>query len=138
MPAAHPPKTPEMEQLHRRLNTAHGALLRVHKAALDHERVRYERVHRPVNGPLEFLKLALNDPWFAWLRPMSELIVQIDEFVSSKEPTELPQGEALLNQARDLLTPGETGSAFAREYHRAVTESPEVAMAHGDWRRVIA
>jgi hypothetical protein len=109
----------------------------VHKAALDHERARYERIHPPVGGPLEFLKLALNDPWFAWLRPMSELIVQIDEFVMSKEPTELRQGEALLVQARELLTPSETGNAFAREYHRAMTESTEVAMAHGEWRRAI-
>lgn len=138
MPAPRPPKTPEMQELHRRLNGAHGMLLRVHKAALDHERVRYEQVHPPVGGPLEFLKLALNDPWFAWLRPVSELIVQIDEFVSTKEPTELRQGEALLTQARDLLTPSETGSAFAKEYHRALQESPELAIAHGEWRRTLA
>ena len=138
MPAPRPPKTPEMQDLHRRLDAAHGALLRVHKAALDHERARYERVHPPVGGPLEFLKLALNDPWFAWLRPVSELIVQIDEFVMSKEPTELRQGEALLAQARQLLTPSETGASFAREYHRAISESPEVAIAHGELRRVVS
>ena len=99
--------------------------------------MRYERVNPPIEGPLKFLKLALEDPWFAWLRPVSELIVQIDEFVSSKQPTDPRQGEALLKQALDMLTPDEAGSAFARAYHRAVQESPEVAVAHGEWRRSI-
>jgi hypothetical protein len=87
---------------------------------------------------LKFLDLALNDPWFAWLRPMSELIVQIDEFVSSKEPTQPAQGEALLKQARELLSPNEAGGTFGREYHRAVQESPDVAAAHAEWKRSMA
>jgi hypothetical protein len=137
MAASRPAKRPAGgdDDLHKRLNAAHAGLLRVHKAVLDHERTRYERVNPPIEGPLKFLKLALEDPWFAWLRPVSELIVQIDEFVSAKEPTDPRQGEALLKQARDMLTPDETGGPFARAYHRAVQESPEVAMAHGEWRR---
>ena len=33
--------------------------------------------------------------------------------------------------------PDETGEPFAREYHRAIQESPDVAMAHGEWKRLI-
>jgi len=77
----------------------------------------------------------INDPYFAWIRPVSELIVQIDEFTESKEPTDPPDGEALLAQARSLLAPSESGGPFQREYHRAVQESPDVATAHGLWKR---
>ena len=128
------PRTPEAEDLHRRLNAAHAGLLRVHKAVLDHERQRFELRHGSVGSPLEFLQLVLRDPWFAWLRPISELTVQIDEYTASREPADPRVGEALLAQARALLVPAEEGEGFAREYHRAMQESPEVAMVHGQWR----
>jgi hypothetical protein len=123
------------DALRRRLNAAHTGLLRIHKALIDFERARYEREHGPVGGAVEFLQLLIRDPLFAWLRPMSALIVQIDEFVMSKEPTDPADGRALLTQARTLLTPNETGDEFARSYFRAIQESPEIAMLHGEWRR---
>ena len=126
---------PGSDDLRRRLDAAHAGLLRVHKTIIDHERTRYERSRGTVGGPLEFLQLVLNDPWFAWLRPVSELIVQIDELTASKEPAEPRRGEALLEQARELLVPNESGDTFAREYYRAMQESPDVAIAHGEWRR---
>src|SRR3954451_17825182 len=94
--------------LRRRLDAAHAGLLRVHKALIDHERARYERERGPVGGAVEFLQVLIRDQYFAWLRPMSALIVQIDEFVMSKEPTDPADGRALLTQARALLTPNET------------------------------
>jgi hypothetical protein len=124
------------EDLRRRLDQAHGGLLRVHKALLDHERGRYERERGPISGPGEFLELVINDPWFAWLRPVSELAVQIDELVSSKEPADPRAGEALLASARDLIAPSENGNDFQRQYLRSVQESPEVAGAHGEWKRL--
>lgn len=126
------------DDLRRRLDAAHGGLLRVHKTIIDHERSRYERARGSVGGPLQFLQLVLSDPWFAWLRPVSELIVQIDEFTASKEPTEAHHGEALLKQARDLLVPSDAGDTFAREYFRAMQESPEIAIAHAEWRRTMS
>ena|SRR5688500_12627737 len=126
---------PPADDLRQRLDAAHRALLRVHKAIIDHERVRYERQHGSIGGAVELLQLVIRDPWFAWIRPISELIVQIDEFTESKEPTEPKDGEALLAQARELLVPSETGDEFRRNYHRAVQESPDVAMMHGEWKR---
>jgi hypothetical protein len=127
----------EMAEVRRKLDAAHRGLLRVHKAIIDHERTRYERSHGTVGGPLEFLQLVLNHPWFAWLRPMSELTVQIDEFTSSRETPEQALGTALLTRARELLVPDDSGEPFARQYHRAIQESPDVAMAHGEWKQLI-
>ena len=123
------------DELRRRLDAAHAGLLRIHKALIDHERARYERQRGPAGSAVEFLQVLIRDPFFAWLRPMSALIVQIDEFVMSKEPTDPADGRALLTQARALLTPNETGDDFARAYYRAIQESPEIAMLHGEWRR---
>ena len=126
-----------MAELRRKLDAAHRGLLRVHKAIIDYERTRYERSHGTVGGPLEFLQLVLSHPWFAWLRPVSELTVQIDEFTSFREPAEPAMGTALLTRARELLVPDESGEPFAREYHRVIQESPDVAMAHGEWKQLI-
>jgi hypothetical protein len=62
------------------------------------------------------------------------LAVQIDGLLSTKEASDPQTGEALLKNARELIAPSEQGNDFQREYHRPVQESPEVAMAHGEWK----
>jgi hypothetical protein len=132
------PVDPDAGVLRARLNAAHAVLLRVHKTLVDNERVRYERAQRPLGTPLEFLQLLLKDPRFAWLRPVSELIVQIDEAASSREPIDPGQAMALIVQARALLTPDESATGFPQQYHHAIQESPEVAAAHAEWKRFAA
>ena len=61
------------------LGDVRAALLRLHKTLLDSEKLRYEKTHGRINGGLAFLQLAANDPWFAWIRPIGSLIVEIDE-----------------------------------------------------------
>src|SRR5215218_7955655 len=109
------PRNPLPDALRRQLDEAHHGLLRVHKALLDHVRTRYEAAHGPVNGPGALLQLVIHDAAFAWLRPISEFVVQIDEFVSSREPRNPSEGEALLVQARELLVPSESGTDFQRQ-----------------------
>ena len=123
-------------ELRRRLNETHGGLLRVHKALLEHERARFEAINGKIPGPGEFLQLVINDSFFAWLRPVSEFIVQIDEYTESKSPVDPAVGEALLVTARRMLVPAEDGDEFQRNYHRALQESPEVGIAHGEWRQI--
>jgi hypothetical protein len=127
-------RNPLPDPLRRQLDEAHHGLLRVHKALLDHERARYEASNGPIGGPGAFLQLVIHDPAFAWLRPISEFVVQIDEFVSSREPRNPADGEALLDQARDLLVPSESGTDFQQKYYRALQESDDVVEAHADWK----
>ena len=70
----------------RRLNDARLGLLALHKALLDYERIRYERTHGRVESSGAFLQLAIGDPQFAWLRSISEVVVQIDQLLVSDEP----------------------------------------------------
>jgi hypothetical protein len=122
------------EPLRRQLDEAHRGLLRVHKALLDFERERYEAAHGPVGGPGALLQLVINDPAFAWLRPISEFVVQIDEWTSARESRVPAEGEALLAQARGMLAPAEEGEEFQRRYFQAIRESDAVAEAHAQWR----
>jgi hypothetical protein len=120
--------------LKQRLNAAREGLLRVHKALLDHERTRYEREHGKFAGNVEALQAVINNPFFAWLRPVSELIVGIDETEAADEAASAAQARALLAQAIDLLKADEMGEGFQREYYRAMQGSPDVIAAHAEWK----
>jgi hypothetical protein len=106
----------------------HG-LLELHKALLDGERERYERVHGKVTAG-KMLQLAFQDPQFAWLRSMSELIVRIDELLDTEEATDT-ELESLLTSARTLLTTAGQSTTFAREYEAALQRDPHVVVLHG-------
>ena len=102
-----PPSRPETlpPQLRSRLHTAREALLLLHKSLLDVERTRYERSKGPIANSYRFLQLVIADPWFAWLRPMSELIVAIDAALMSRTTVPPADAERLLDRARELLSP---------------------------------
>jgi hypothetical protein len=104
------------------------ALLHLHKTMLDWERSAYERVHGRVPAG-ELLRVIVEDPQFAWLRPMSELIVRIDETVETEgDPT--VEVEALIARARDVVTPAEAETPNARRYLAALQEHPDAVFAH--------
>jgi len=109
------PTTPLSQSARQQLDEVRRGLLRVHKTLLEDARIRYEREQGRIEGSGALLRLVLNDPWFAWLHPLSGLVVQIDELLAADEPTSA-DGEALLNQARSLMRPDENGEGFARRY----------------------
>ena len=123
-----------------RLEQARRALLHVHRALLEVERIRYERQNGRVDGSGALLQLVLNDPWFYWLRPISTLIVQIDDWLDA-DPPPAPDAasaaELLLAQVRDRLRPDAEGADFQQRYHRLLQEEPTVAVAHAEVRKLI-
>jgi hypothetical protein len=104
------------------------ALLGVHRALIDDAREEHERRHGAVSGP-EFLRLLLEDLRYAWLRPLSELVIQIDE--AQADAAEEERVDALLDAARALLVPPSPDTAFGRRYAAALQRRPEVVVAHG-------
>ena len=70
---------------HQLLTDIRIKLLHLHKMLLDTERIRYEQIHGRVSN-VELLQLAIDLNRFAWLRRLSESIVQIDELIHSDEP----------------------------------------------------
>jgi hypothetical protein len=131
-PPSRRPRVSLPAPLLQQLSGARDALLGVHKALLDEERVRYERANGRLENNYQLLQLVIADPWFAWLHPVSELVVQIDVLMDAREPADPAAGELLLRQARTLLQPDPEGEGFVREYHRAMQESPAVVLAHAE------
>jgi hypothetical protein len=80
----------------------------------------------------ELLKVIVGDPHFAWLHPMSELIVRIDETLDTPDPDTTANLEAIVAQARRLVAPDETGGSYAERYLAALQEVPDVVIAHRD------
>jgi catechol 2,3-dioxygenase len=123
--------------LRRRLDDVRLGLLGVHKALLDYERIRFERERGRVPSSGEFLQLVIHDPWFEWLRPLSELVVRLDETLAPTDSPPPREGfEQIIAEARALLRPDENGGEFQKRYFRAIQDSPEVGMVHSTWKRL--
>jgi hypothetical protein len=122
------------ENFRDRLAQLREALLHLHKALVDSERVSYEQNIGTIPSANHFLKLLTDDPWFAWLQPLSELIVAMDEALDAKAKPPLT-GETtstLVKQTSALLVASETGEGFARHYFDALQRDPDVVMAHAE------
>jgi hypothetical protein len=113
------------------LRTLRHGLLRLHKTLLDWERANYERIHGRKSNT-ELLNAFMQDRQFAWLRPMSQLIVRIDEMLEdAKEPRE-EDVRAILAHVGVLTSPSEEGDEYARRYQTALQASPDAVFAHRD------
>src|ERR1043166_1360210 len=102
------------------LRELRDALLDLHKTLIDSERAVYETDIGPVRSPHHFLQLLSSDPWFAWLRPISQLIVAMDEALDADDPLTSDSVEALINQSVFLLIPAEDKSEFGQRYTAAL------------------
>lgn len=119
------------DQARNRLTELRQNLLTLHKALLDSERTSYEIVHGPISSPGAFLQLLINDPWFAWLRPVTTLLVQIDEALAAKNPPRSERDfEQLIEDTRALLSPSRDINGFWKRYAGAIRRDPGVAVIH--------
>ena len=122
--------TTEQEALRRPLLELHDALLRLHKVLLESERVVYENAVEPIRSPNHFFQLLTSDPWFAWLRPVSQLIVAMDEALDAKDPLTSDGVDTLMKESVFLLLPAEKGGEFGERYMAALQRDPHVVLAH--------
>jgi hypothetical protein len=112
------------------------ALLDLHKTLVDSERVTYEKTVGAIRSPNHFLQLLTTDPWFAWLQPLSQLIVSMDEALDAKEPLTDAVVDAAVKEANLLLSPSEIGEGFAHHYFDALQRDPDVVIAHAEVMKV--
>lgn len=122
---------PEPEEIRARLTDLRSSLLSLHKILVESERVEYEATVAKITSPNHFLHLLTNDPWFAWLSPLSKLIVSIDEALDAEEPLTQSRVEALVKETASLLVASETGEGFAQNYFEALQRDPDVVLAQG-------
>lgn len=113
-------------------------LLQLHKTLLDDERRTYERVHGPIGSPGAFLQLLLSDSWFAWLRPVTSLVVVIDEALAAKKPVTEETARQFFIEARGMLTESEQGRGLGKAYFDALQRNPNVGVLHGEIMKTYA
>ena len=122
-----------------RLRLFRNNLLKLHKLLLESERVRYEQINGPIKNKGEFFQLVISDDAFSWLRPISQFIVQIDEFTSAKQQPDNPEEKAaiLLEKGRLMLKPNEhSPTPLAAKYFEAIQSDPQIALMNAEITRV--
>ncbi|HEX6371791.1 MAG TPA: hypothetical protein VF006_22910 [Longimicrobium sp.] len=115
-------------------------LLRLHKALIDSERAVYEARNGALNNA-EFLTALLQEPFFQWMRPFSQLIAAMDEAMFGDEPLTAQGARDYVNQAHALITgpaDGDGGSAENVRYGQVRDRDPAVLFAHTELVRRVA
>ncbi len=130
--------SPRLLRASRTARAWHGSASVTSRVLIGSERAVYERSAGAIPSAGAFLQLLTTDPWFAWLRPLSTLIVEIDEAFASKEPVTDEAIRTLLEASRALIAPDENGEGFGRYYAEAMQRDADVVIAHGDVMRALA
>ena len=128
----------EPDGVRQRLTELREAMLPLHKALLEFERVGYEATFGKIQSPYQFLKLVMNDPWFTWLAPMTQIITVMDEMLDAKkEPLTVAAVDAVAERVKALLVATEGGEGFSRHYNEALQRSPDVVLLHAAVAKLI-
>ena len=117
-----------------------GALRELHRALMERARRDYEREHRVGLSPVEQLQLLATDPFFDWLRGLSELMVDIDLMREAESQVLAEISPAVRAAVEHFIAPPhplESGGAFAQHYWPHLHDDPQVAMAHADLKRAL-
>jgi len=136
-----------------RLETVRHELLSLHRALLDAQRVAHERDHGKVTAAA-FLELVIGAPEFAWLRPMTALIVAIDEAIDEGNPDSPRARRLALLAAKKAAAEGaaapppevetsrstalETEALFLGDIRRLLTPDPEAGEFQREYARLLA
>lgn len=114
----------------------HG-LLGLHKALIVAEQLTFERIYGRIDSTGQLLQLVMNDPWFTWLHPLSNVVVRIDEMLDEEVNLTTEDVAQILTEVRGMIRPSELGDGFERSYYEALQRAPEVVMAHCEMKKLL-
>jgi len=137
-PVSHKASTKKSCSLRKRILDMRSSLLSLHKALILAEQVTYERINGRVESTGQLLQLVLNDPWFTWLHPVSQLVVRIDDLLEEGAELSPVEVEHFLIEARSLIRPSEEGDGFERSYYEALQRDPDVIFAHVEVKKLLS
>jgi hypothetical protein len=106
------------------------ALLELHKAMIDAQRIIYERNHGRIETTSQFLGLVLEHPEFEWIRALSALIAQLDEWREEGEQASDAALADILGALKALIQPEGRNARFSKRYWKMVEATPEVLVGH--------
>ena len=127
----------ETNPLRQTLVSVRHGLLSLHKALIVAEQLTYERIYGRVDSTGQLLQLVMNDPWFTWLHPLSNMVVRIDELLDSEERLSVDDVALIMAEVRTLIRPSEAGDGYERSYYEALQRAPDVVMAHCEMKKLL-
>ena len=110
-------------------------LMPLHRALIDAAKDDYAFAYGPVEQPTRLLGLLNEDPFFAWLKPVTSLIVDIDEM--SRRDFEAAEVKEIAGRLDRFFGPS-PDSEFAKQYVPVLQKSVDVAVNHAALRGAIA
>lgn len=130
-------RTHKTTPLRQALTDVRQGLLGLHKALIVAEQLTFERIYGRVDSTGQLLQLVMNDPWFTWLHPLSNMVVRIDE--QMEDDAELTAGDVavIMTEIRALIRPSESGDGFERAYYEALQRAPDVVIAHCELKKLL-
>lgn len=116
-----------LEKLSRKLQKLHAMLIEV------------EREFHPPQSPLALLDRLVKDPAWAWLRPLSALVADIDHVLAQDQPATEFDRAVVAAHARGLLS-GEGDlqhQAFLERYRALLQLRPVLVSLHGELKSLL-
>lgn len=129
----HTPDSPERASQRAALREVSKLLLPLHRALIEAAKDDYAFAVAPVK-PSQLLQLLTDDPFFAWLKPVTSLIVDIDEM--SRTDFEAADVAAIADRV-DRLFGSKAEDAFSAQYVPMLQRSVDVAIGHAALRKAI-
>jgi hypothetical protein len=107
------------------------ALRELHRGLIEAVRADYERSGTPVSGNVALFQLVVDDPFFAWLRPLSQVMVDVDELLDDGRTPSPEEAQAISNTIHRMISPsaGSEG-AFWERYSPLLQADTRVVVAH--------
>lgn len=130
----HTPDTPERAALRAALRNVSKALLPLHRRLIDATKDDYAFAYAPVETPSQLLQLVTSDPFFAWLKPLTALIVEIDEM--ARTDFEPPAATAIADRLDRLFGPA-PDPGFAERYLPLLQRDVDVTVGHAALRKAV-
>jgi hypothetical protein len=111
-----------------RLRVLSRALQEVHRELVDLSRASYESRYGPVQGNGDLFRLLLHDEAFAWLRSLSDLIVELGELSVQVAVSE--EAFADVRARVEAFMSASDPDGFGSRYVPLLVSEPRVAMSH--------
>ena len=128
----HTPDDPDRAARRATLREFSRLLLPLHRSLIEAARGDFAIAYEAVEKPSHLLQLLNEHPFFAWLKPMTSLIVDIDEM--SRVDFERQQFEDIVRRIESLVG---NGGDFAAQYIPILQRDVDVAIAHAALRQAL-
>jgi hypothetical protein len=129
----HTPDSPERAVQRESLREVSKLLLPLHRALIDAAKEDYALAVAPVK-PAQLLQLLTDDPFFEWLKPLTSLIVDIDEM--ARTDFEAADVAAIAGRI-DRLFGAKAEGAFSAQYVPMLQRSVDIAIGHAALRKAV-